>query len=65
MRILMYSDLHISKTSSILPLSSDNPKYSYRQNMIIETGKYLANLVKQEKPDMIINLGDTFDQHTS
>ena len=64
MRILLYSDLHISKTSSILPLTSANPKYSYRQNMIIETGKYLANLVNEEKPDMIINLGDTFDQHT-
>lgn len=64
MKIFMYSDVHISKTSSILPLTSDNPKYTYRQNMIIETGKYLAEIIDNEKPDIIINLGDTFDQHT-
>lgn len=63
MKILMYSDLHISKTSSILPAGNDT-KYTYRQQMIIETGKYLANLVEKENPDVIINLGDTFDQHT-
>lgn len=64
MKIFMYSDLHISKTSSILPLTSKNHKYTYRQDMIIETGKYLANLIDELRPDMIINLGDTFDQHT-
>ena len=64
MKIFMYSDLHISKTSSILPLTSSNSKYTYRQNMIIETGKYLANIIDEVKPDVIINLGDTFDQHT-
>ena len=62
MRIFMYSDLHISKTSSILPLTDD--KYSYRQKMIMQTGKWLADIVNKEKPDLIINLGDTFDQHT-
>ena len=64
MKIFMYSDLHISKTSSILPLTSSNSKYTYRQNMIIETGKYLASIIDEVKPDLIINLGDTFDQHT-
>lgn len=64
MKIFMYSDLHISKTSSIFPLTYKDSKYTYRQNMIIETGKYLANLINELKPDMIINLGDTFDQHT-
>lgn len=62
MKIFMYSDLHISKTSSILPQTEG--KYSYRQQMIMATGKWLSNLVKDEKPDIIINLGDTFDQHT-
>lgn len=64
MRILMYSDVHISKTSSILPNTCDDSKYSYRQKMIIETGKYISNLVDEYRPDLIINLGDTFDQHT-
>lgn len=64
MKVFIYSDLHISKTSSILPLVSDNSKYTYRQNMIIKLGKYLANIIDKERPDLIINLGDTFDQHT-
>lgn len=64
MRIFIYSDLHISKTSSILPLVSANHKYTYRQNMILELGKYIADIIDEEKPDLIINLGDTFDQHT-
>lgn len=64
MKIFMYSDLHISKTSSVLPLTSSNSKYTYRQNMIIETGEYLAKIIDEEKPNLIINLGDTFDQHT-
>ena len=64
MKILLYSDVHISKTSSIMPLNTDNSKYSFRQQLIIDTGKYLAELAKQNSVDMIINLGDTFDQHT-
>ena len=63
MKIFIYSDLHISKTSSIMPMHYDD-KYTFRQHMIIETGKFLANIINQEHPDLIINLGDTFDQHT-
>lgn len=63
MKIFLYSDLHISKTSSIMPMHYDD-KYTYRQHMIVETGKFLASIINQEKPDIIINLGDTFDQHT-
>ena len=64
MKLLLYSDLHISKTSSILPLDFLSSKFSYRQNMIIETGKYLAQIADEYKVDAIINLGDTFDAHT-
>ena len=64
MRIFMYSDLHISRTSSIMPLTSSINKYTYRQNMILELGKYLENIIDEQKPDLIINLGDTFDNHT-
>jgi len=63
MKIFIYSDLHISRTSSIMPIGNDD-KYTYRQKMILETGKYLENIIDQEKPDLILNLGDTFDQHT-
>ena len=63
MKILLYSDLHISKTSSILPLVVPDSNYSYRQNMILKIGDFLSNLVAEQMPDLIINLGDTFDQH--
>ena len=64
MRIFMNSDLHISKTSSIMPQNITGSKYSYRQQKILETGNYLVDIIDKEKPDLIINLGDTFDQHT-
>ena len=64
MKILLYSDLHISRTSSIMPTTISNSKYTFRQNMIIELGKFLTLIAENEKPDLIINLGDTFDQCT-
>ena len=64
MKILLYSDLHISRTSSIMPTIISNSKYTFRQNMIIELGKFLTLVAENEKPDLIINLGDTFDQCT-
>lgn len=63
MRVLIYSDVHISRTSSILPMIS-NSNYTYRQQMIINTGEWLSQIMVNEKPDAIINCGDTFDQHT-
>ena len=63
LKIFIYSDLHISKTSSILPLTFDDV-HTYRQNMIIETGKFLVKQIKELNPDIIVNLGDTFDNHT-
>lgn len=63
MRILLYSDVHISRTSSILPLYTDS-LYTYRQKMIIDTAQWISQIAKNEKVDCIINLGDTFDQHT-
>lgn len=64
MKILMYSDIHISRTSSILPTSYKDTKYTYRQKMIINTAEWLSQIMINEKPNLIINLGDTFDQHT-
>lgn len=64
MKLFIYSDVHISRTSSILPLTSSVQNYTYRQNMIIETAKWMSGLIDDLKPDMILNLGDTFDQNT-
>lgn len=64
MKLFMYSDVHISRTSSILPIKSEDERYTYRQNMIIKTAEWMSELIKNEKADMILNLGDTFDQNT-
>ena len=64
MKIFLYSDLHISRTSSIMPIDVDNSKYTFRQQMIINLGNYMAEIIKEEKPDLIINCGDSYDQHT-
>lgn len=64
MKLFLYSDVHISRTSSILPITSDMQEFTYRQNMIIKTAEWMADLIRNEKADMIINLGDTFDQNT-
>lgn len=64
MKLFIYSDVHISRTSSILPLISDYKKYTYRQNMIVKTAKWMTDILLQNDIDMIINLGDTFDQNT-
>lgn len=64
MKLFIYSDVHISRTSSILPLTSDLKDYTYRQRMIINTAQWMQELISQLKPNMIINLGDTFDQNT-
>lgn len=64
MKILLYSDVHISRTSSIFPTTYKDTNYTYRQMMLKQTGQWLSVLAKQNNPNLIINLGDTFDQHT-
>ena len=64
MKLFLYSDVHISKTSSILPLTSSKEGYTYRQDMIIKTAQWMHDIIMQNNIDMIINLGDTFDQNT-
>lgn len=61
MKILLYSDLHISKTASIMPIQIDNSKFTFRQQKIIELGKLLSKSIKDNNIDLIINCGDTFD----
>lgn len=67
-KVLIYTDLHCSYNSSILPLYSDkysnvdnDEKFTVRLNMIINTGKWLADLAQVNNVDCIINGGDTFD----
>lgn len=65
MKILIYTDLHCSYNSSILPLYIDEetefPKFTVRLRRVIETGKWLAKLAEENNVDCIVNGGDTFD----
>lgn len=63
MRIGLYSDAHISYTSSILPLYSDDSKYTTRLKMIIDTYKWMYETFNNEKVDLILNGGDTVDSN--
>ena len=65
MLIGIYSDLHVSRNSSILPLYiNDDKDYSYRLHLCQNTLKYIHKIFKQENVDLIVNCGDTFDSHT-
>lgn len=65
MKLLLYSDVHISRTSSILPLvDSKNKDLTCRQQMLLDTSKWICELAQEHQVDAIINLGDTLDQHT-
>lgn len=60
MKILIYSDVHISQDSSIV--KSLGSKYSVRLEHIIDSISWAESLANIEKCDAIFNLGDTFDK---
>ena len=61
MKIGIYSDLHISKTSSIIPLYNGNGNYTTRLQMIIDTGRWMYETFDKNNVDIIVNCGDTLD----
>lgn len=60
MKILIYSDIHISQDSSIV--KSFGKYYSTRLEYIIKSITWAENLAINEKCDLIFNLGDTFNK---
>lgn len=60
MKILIYSDIHISQDSSIVKSFGKN--YSTRLEYIIKSITWAENLATNEKCDLIFNLGDTFNK---
>ena len=61
MKYLIFTDLHLSYNSSILPLSCKNSIYTTRLQMCIDTLKRVFNVAKQENVDKIIFGGDMFN----
>lgn len=64
-KIGIYSDVHISRTSSILPLYlNENDKYTYRLNKCKQAMTYAYDIFYKNNVDAIVNCGDTFNSHT-
>lgn len=63
MKILIYTDVHCSRTSSILPVYTKNSVYTTRLDMIIKSFKWMYSVAKKEDVDLIVNLGDLFDKN--
>lgn len=64
MKIGIYSDVHVSYTSSIMPLSCPGSKYTRRLQMIIDSFKYMYDVFEKNNVELIFNNGDLFDSHT-
>lgn len=60
MKILIYSDVHISQDSSIV--KSFGTKYSTRLEHIIKSLNWAEELAIKENCELVFNLGDTFDK---
>lgn len=60
MKILIYSDVHISQDSSIV--RGLKGKYSTRLHYIIKSLNWAEKLAEEQECGFILNLGDTFDK---
>lgn len=63
MKFLIVADMHLSYTSSILPIYQKDSMYTTRLQYIIDTVKWYEQLAKDEHVDYIINLGDLTDSN--
>lgn len=60
MIIGFYTDLHASKSMSILK-GTTSCKYSSRLDMVVDSMKWMYDTFKENNVELIINAGDTFD----
>lgn len=62
MKILCYTDVHWSRTSSIV--TQQGEKYSLRLEKLIQSVNWAENLAVEHGCDLIVNGGDFFDKST-
>jgi len=55
-KLLLFTDYHIS---------SKGRRTLRRLDECVKTSKWIAANVKEHKPDIVVNLGDTFDSHST
>lgn len=63
MKIGIYSDTHVSFSSSILPVYHGDDIYTTRLRMCIDTFKWMYDLFDKENVNIIVNCGDLFDSN--
>jgi len=63
-KIGIYSDVHISRTSGILPTYSNDSKYTTRLNMCKDSLIFANSIFSNNSVNRVINCGDTFNNHT-
>lgn len=63
MKIGIYSDTHISRTSSILPTYENESEYTTRLNMCKNSLNWAYKEFEKRNVNLVINTGDTFNSH--
>jgi DNA repair exonuclease SbcCD nuclease subunit len=63
MNILFYSDIHIKDNSAFIPYNQINEKTGLTKNLmnILRGLNFVADKILELKPNLVINLGDTFN----
>lgn len=63
-KIGIYSDVHISHNSSIMPTFLDEGIYTTRLDMCKKSIKWMYEQFEKKKVDMVVNCGDLYNSHT-
>ena len=60
----IYSDVHISHNSSIMPTFSDNEIYTTRLDMCKKSIEWAYEQFEKRKVDIVVNCGDMYNSHS-
>ena len=63
-KIGIYSDVHISHNSSIMPTFLDDGIYTTRLDMCKKSIEWMYELFENKKVDIVVNCGDMYNSHS-
>jgi len=61
MKILYYSDIHFREKGSFIPWNRQENRFTNELNRILNSMYWLSEIVEVEKPDLLLCLGDIFN----
>jgi len=61
MKILYYSDIHFREKGSFIPWNRQENRFTKELNRILNSMYWLSEIVEVEKPDLLLCLGDIFN----